>query len=165
MLEKHECWERHWISGKQAATRVARRIPDTVTIQEIFDECTAAHDDLLEKTPLDKSICENPDLAQCSVEVVDEAAKHRLRVKEESYKACIEEDLSLRKTALSFLSESEKRWCRTRDTEAISFQDIVRCLPLSTLLHVTTQTDAPDDVWEEGSHWLGPTRHTRSKQR
>ena len=33
--------------------------------------------------------CENPDLAQYSVEVVDEAAKQRLRVKEESYKAYI----------------------------------------------------------------------------
>ena len=32
-----------------------------------------------------------------SVEVVDEAAKHRLRVKEESYKAYIKEELSLRK--------------------------------------------------------------------
>ena len=38
------------------------------------------------------------DLAQCSVEVVDEAAKQRLCVKEESYKAYIEEELSLRKT-------------------------------------------------------------------
>ena len=45
----------------------------------------------------DKSICENPDLAQCNVEVVDEAAEQGLRVKEESYKACIEEELSLRK--------------------------------------------------------------------
>ena len=41
--------------------------------------------------------CENPDLAQCSVEVVDEAAKQRLRVKEESYKAYIEKELSCRK--------------------------------------------------------------------
>ena len=31
---------------KQAAIRVARRPLDSVTIQEIFDECTAAHDDL-----------------------------------------------------------------------------------------------------------------------
>ena len=27
------------------------------------------------KTPTDKTACEDPDLAQCSVEVVDEAAK------------------------------------------------------------------------------------------
>ena len=40
---------------------------------------------------------EHPDLAQCSVEVVDEAAKQRSRVKELSYKAYIEEGLSLRK--------------------------------------------------------------------
>ena len=81
----------------------------TVSIPEIFDECTTAHNDLhrnrgfspwqllLGKTPTDKSVCENPDLAQCKVEVVDEAAKQRLRVKEESYKAHIEEELSLRK--------------------------------------------------------------------
>ena len=81
---------------KQSAIRVARRTPDNVTIQEIFDECTTAHNDL-GKTPTDKSVCENPDLAQCSVEVVDEAAKQRLRVKEELYKAYIEEELSLRK--------------------------------------------------------------------
>ena len=41
--------------------------------------------------------CEDPDLAQCSVELVDEAAKQRLHVKEESYKAYIEDELSLRK--------------------------------------------------------------------
>ena len=93
---------------KQSAILVARRTPDSVTIQEIFDECTASHKDLHRnrrflwqllpgKTPSDKSICENPDLARCSVELVDEAAKQRLRVKEESYKAYIEEELSLRK--------------------------------------------------------------------
>ena len=72
---------------KQSAIRVARRTPDSVTIQQVFDECTTAHNDkhrnrgfspwqlLLGKTPTDKSVCENPDLAQCSVEVVDEAAK------------------------------------------------------------------------------------------
>ena len=93
---------------KQSAIRLSRRTLDSVTLQEIFDECTTAHNDLhrhrgfspwqllLGKTPTDKSLCENPDLAQCSVEVVDEAAKQR-RVKEESYKAYIEEELSLRK--------------------------------------------------------------------
>ena len=77
--------------------------------KNIFDECTTAHSDLhrnrgfspwqllLGKTPTDKTACEDPDLAQCCVEVVDEAAKQRLRVKEESYKAYIEEELSLRK--------------------------------------------------------------------
>ena len=93
---------------KQSATRVARRTPDSVSIQEIFDECTTAHNDLhrnrgfspwqlLGKTPTDKAACADPDLAQCSVGLVDEAAKQRLRVKEESYKAYIEEELSLRK--------------------------------------------------------------------
>ena len=51
---------------------------------------------LLGKTPTDKTAYEDPDLAQCSVEVVDEAAKQCVRVKEESYKASIEEELSLR---------------------------------------------------------------------
>ena len=163
-------------------------------------------------------------LAQCSVEVVDEAAKQRLRVKEESYKAYMEEQLSLRKrrkeihqarpwrhcvagewcwywrsgkhkgsrmnsgvflgparvliqeretTAegvrmkgdvwitegtflvrcavqhLRPLSEPEKRLCSIADTEAISFQDLVRRLPHSTFLDLTPQTDALDDAWEE----------------
>ena len=178
------------------------------------------------KTPTDKTVCEDPDLAQCSVEVVDEAAKQRLRVKEESYKAYIEEELSLRKrrkeihqarpwrhwaagewcwlwrsgkhkgsrmkggvflgparvliqerettaegvrmkgvvwitegtslllfdvlySHLRSFSESEKRLCSIADTEAISFQDLVRRLPHSTFLDLTTQTDAPDDAWEE----------------
>ena len=50
---------------------------------------------------------------------------------------------------LRSLSESEKRLCRVADTEAISFQDLVRRLPHSTFLDLTTQTDAPDDAWEE----------------
>ena len=77
---------------KRSAIRVARRTPDSVTSQKIFDECTAAHNDLhrnrgfppwqllLGKAPTDKSVCENPDLAQCSFEVVDETAKQRLGV-------------------------------------------------------------------------------------
>ena len=87
---------------KQSAIRSARRTPDNVTIQEIFDECTTAHNDshrnrglspwqlLLGKTPTDNTVCEDPDL--CSVEVVDEAAKQRLRVKEESYKVSSQRD-------------------------------------------------------------------------
>ena len=85
---------------KQSAIRVARRTPDSVTIEEIFDECTTAHNDLhryrgfspwqllLGKRPTDKSVCQNPDLAQCSVEVVDEAAKQRLRTKRTSKRSC-----------------------------------------------------------------------------
>ena len=179
---------------------------------------------MLGKTPTDKLVYENPDLAQCSVEVVDEAAKQRLRVKEESYKAYIEEELSLRKRRreihqarpwrhwaaaewcwhwrsgkhkgsrtkggvflgpthvmpqerettgegvrmkgvfwitegtylvrcavqhLRSLSESEKRLCSIADTEAISFQDLVRRLPHSKFLDLTTQTDAPDGAREQ----------------
>ena len=62
---------------KQSAIHGARRTPDSV--KEIFDECTAAHNDfhrirgfsplqlLLGKTPTDKSVCENPELGsvQC----------------------------------------------------------------------------------------------------
>ena len=223
----------HW-HGFDLTTKGRTDTPDSVTIQEIFDECTAASNDLrrnrgfsplLGKTQTDKSVCENHDLAQCSVEVADEAAKQRLRVKEESYKAYIEEELSLRKrrkvilhqarpwrhwaagewcwygrsgkhkcsrmkggvflglarvllqeresTAegvrmkgvvwitegtslfrcavqhLRSLSESETRLCSIADTAAISFQDLVRRLPHSTFLDLTTQTDAPDDAWEE----------------
>ena len=94
---------------KQAAIRVARRIPGSVTVRETFDECTTDHNDLdgnrgfspwqqlLGKTPSDKSTCENPDLAQSSVEDAGEGADQRLLVKEESGKAYIEEKLSLRK--------------------------------------------------------------------
>ena len=114
---------------KQSAIRVARRTPANVSSQEIFHECSAAHIDLhrnrgfslwqllLGKTPSDKTACEDPDLAQCSVEVVDEAAKQRLRVKEESYKAYIEEELSLRKglkeihQARPWRHWSASEWC------------------------------------------------------
>ena len=47
------------------------------------------------------------------------------------------------------LSESEKRLCSIAETEAISFQDLVRRLPHSNFLDLTTQSDAPDDTWEE----------------
>ena len=110
---------------------MARRTPDNVTIQAIFDERTTAHNDLhrnrgfspwqllLGKTPTDKTACEDPDLAQCSVELVDEAARQRLRVKEESYKAYIEEELPLRKRCKEIhqarpwrhWAESEWCWC------------------------------------------------------
>ena len=35
------------------------------------------------------------------------------------------------------------------DTEPIGFQDLVRRLPHGTFLDLTTQTDAPDDAWED----------------
>ena len=94
---------------KQSATRAPQRTPDSVTIQEIFHESATAHNDqhrtrgfspwqlLLGKAPTDESVFENPDLAQYNVEVMDQAVKQRLRVKEESYKAHIEGELSLRK--------------------------------------------------------------------
>ena len=64
-----------------------------------------------------RHVSENPDLAQCSVEDVDEAAKHRLRVKEESYKAYIEEELCLRERrneihqALPWRHWAASEWC------------------------------------------------------
>ena len=100
---------------KQAAIRVARRTPDSVTFQEIFGEFTTAHNYLhenhwlsrwqlrLERTPSDKSICENPDLAQCSVEVVNEAAKQRLRAKEESCKRASKRSCHLEHVAMKFI--------------------------------------------------------------
>ena len=54
--------------------------------------------------------------------------------------------------------------CCIADTEAASFQDLVRRLPHSTFLDLTTQTDAPDDAWEEENLWLGSTKHPRSWQ-
>ena len=128
----HRSWEAYWktrVLGKtldtikQSAIRVALRTPDSVSIQEIFDECSTAHNDLhrnrgfspwqllLGETPTDKTAFEDPDLAQCSVELVDEAAKQRLRVKEESYKAYIEEELSLRKRRKEFhQARSWRHW-------------------------------------------------------
>ena len=50
---------------------------------------------------------------------------------------------------LRSLSDSEKRLCSIADTEAVNFQDLVRRLPHGTFLDLTTQTDAPDDAWEE----------------
>ena len=50
---------------------------------------------------------------------------------------------------LRSFTESEKRLCSIADTEAISIQDLVRRLPHSTCLDLTTQTDALDDAWEE----------------
>ena len=50
---------------------------------------------------------------------------------------------------LRSLSEPEKRVCSIAVTEAISFQDLARRLPHSTLLDLTPQTDALDDACEE----------------
>ena len=47
------------------------------------------------------------------------------------------------------LSEFEKRLCSIADKESISFQDLVRRLPRSTFLDLTTQTDAPDGAWKD----------------
>ena len=65
---------------------------------------------------------------------------------------------------LRSLSEPEKRLCSVADAEAIIFQDLVRRLPHSTFLDLTTQTDAPDDAWEEEITGWNPrsTRHPSS---
>ena len=108
-LAKQECLGKHWIPSKRQQCGWLEELLTASQFKEFFDVCTAAHNDLhrnrgfspsqlpLGKTSTDKSVCENPDLAQCSVEVVDEAAKERLLVKEESCRAYIEEELSLRK--------------------------------------------------------------------
>ena len=91
---------------KQAGIRVSRRSPDSVTLQE--SSGTTDHNGLhrnhehsswqvlLRKTKSD-NFRKSFDLAQCSVEDVDEAATQRLRAEEDSYKVYIEEELSLRK--------------------------------------------------------------------
>ena len=107
---KPDCLEKTLDTIKQAAIQVAQKTSDTVTTQKKTSmnalqftmtlykiRAFSPWQLLLEKTLSDKSNCENPDPAQCSVEVVNEAAKQRLRVKEESYKAYFEEELSLRK--------------------------------------------------------------------
>ena len=241
---KQECLGKHWIPSNRQHCVWLEELLTVSTIQEIFGDCATAHSDLhrnrgfslsqllLGKTPSDKPIW-NPDIAQCSVEVVDDAAKRRLRVKEESYKAHIEEELSLRKRGkeihqarpwrhwaagewcwcwrsgkhkgskmkggvflgparvliqerettaegvrtkgvvwitegtslvrcavqhLRSLFESEKRLCSISDTESISFQDLVRRLPHSTFLDLTTETDAPDDAWEDEITGWDPRR-------
>ena len=40
--------------------------------------------------------------------------------------------------------------CSVADTEAKHCQDLVRRLPHSTFLDLTTRPDVPDDVWEDG---------------
>ena len=44
-------------------------------------------------------------------------------------------------------SESGKRICDIEDTEAMTFQDLIKRLPHSTFLDLKTHTDAPDDAW------------------
>ena len=54
----------------------------------------------------------------------------------------ITEGTSLVRCAFQYLrslSESEKRLCNITDTEALSFQDLVRRSPHSTFLDLTTQ--------------------------
>ena len=80
---------------KQAGIRVSRRSPDSVTLQE--SSGTTDHNGLhrnhenspwqvlLRKTKSD-NFRKSFDLAQCSVEDVDEAATQRLRAEEDSYK-------------------------------------------------------------------------------
>ena len=63
----------------------------------------------------------------------------------------ITEGISLVRCAIQHLRsfvESEKRFCTITDTEAVNFQDLVRRLPHSTFLDLTTQTDAPDGACE-----------------
>ena len=108
-LAKQECLGKHWIPSnrqqcvwleelltvsqfKKSLMSALLLTTTCIGIEEFYPSQLP-----LGKTSTDKSVCENPDLAQCSVEVVDEAAKERLRVKEESYRAYIEEELSLRK--------------------------------------------------------------------
>ena len=83
---------------------------------------------------------ENLDLAQCkcSVEVVDEAAKQRLCVKEESYKAYIEEELSLRKCHEDIHQVRLRRhwaageWCWCWKSGNHRFQNEGWCVPWSS---------------------------------
>ena len=124
--------------------------PDSVTIQEMFNECAAERNYLyrnrgtspwqllLGKISSDKSICEKPDLAQRCVEVVDEAAKQHLREKEESCKAYLEEDLSLRKRrteihqAQPWKHWTASEWCWYWESGKQRLQNQRRCVPWSS---------------------------------
>ena len=52
-------------------------------------------------------------------------------------------------TAHAFPFRVREKIVQYHRERAMSFQDLVRRLPHSTFLDPTTQTDAPDDVWEE----------------
>ena len=126
---------------KQSAIRVTRRTSDNVTFQEIFDECTTAHNDLHRNrgfSPWQLLLGKTLVLIQ-----ERETTAEGVRMKGVVWiiRCAVQH--------LRSLSESEKRLCSIADTEAISFQDLVRRLPHSTFLDLTTQADAPDDAWEE----------------
>ena len=88
-----------WLEGLLTVFRFMKSLMNALqltmthieTVDSLRDSCC------LEKTPTDKTACEDLDLAQCSVELVDEAAKQRPPCEGRVYKAYIEEELSLRK--------------------------------------------------------------------
>ena len=107
---------------------MARRTPDSVSIQEIFDECTAAHNDLHRNrgfSPWQLLMGKNRETKQLVKILIWLSAvlnwwtklRNSLRVKEESYKAYIEEELSLRKRrkeihqARSWRHWAAGEWC------------------------------------------------------
>ena len=124
-----------------------------------------------------QTACEDPDLVQCSVEVVDEAAKQRLRVKEElynAYRGCHFENVAKRfiKPDLGDIGQQvcgagigdlqtqgfeNERWCFSwggtcvdsrKDCAALQTQK-PSVSKTCTFLDLTTQTDVPDRAWEE----------------
>ena len=76
-LGKQECLGKLWIPSNSQQFVWLEELQTVSRFNKIFDECTTAHNDshgnrgfspwqlLLGKTPTDKSVCENPDLAQC----------------------------------------------------------------------------------------------------
>ena len=108
-LGKQECLGRRWIQSDSQQFVWLEELQTVFTVQEILmnvrqltmtfieTEDSLRGSCCAEKHRLTSHCAKNPDLALWCVEVVDEAAKQRLGVKEESYKAYIEEELSLRK--------------------------------------------------------------------
>ena len=92
---------------KDSATTAARRLAEDVSVQEIFDMCCEAHNDLHRtrgSSPLQLVIGGAPrgvgleadrPLGQRSAEITDVVERSRFEVKTECYKAYVEEELSI----------------------------------------------------------------------
>ena len=90
---------------KESATKAARRIADDISVQEIFDMCCEAHNDLhrtrgssplqllIGRTPKGVGLEAERSLGQRSAELTDAVERSRLEVKTECYKAYVEEEL------------------------------------------------------------------------
>ena len=87
---------------KESATRSARRVAEDVPVQQLFDMCCEAHNDvhrtrgssplqlLIGRTPKGVGLEAERSLGQRSAEITDTVERSRLEVKTECYKAYVE---------------------------------------------------------------------------